>query len=278
MSGESIGPAFAPQRVADDLYGQLAPMFYLSELTIPQPLVVPTTDKLYADRFPAAFEPDGGERLRMFYHRQAVDELSESYDTDNPELFATLERVYLAGGMVTGAVFNQVSRMDSDSLNYLYDTLQDVDVICELIRSSRGIDVDQKMVQMAGLMQSDQQRKVAIGLQRLSIGIYGLLHGESASFDLLQRSAQEDMQRGIRDYHNSLTIFRAGGMREVDAELKAGQRFRDAVTEMTWALCYPMIPEEIRRIFKLCHVEGGSFDEQQVLDQRELKGRGFSIE
>lgn len=277
-SGESLGAPFGPQTVADDLYEQLTPMFSLSELSIPEPLVMPTTDPLYVDRFPAAFEADSSGALRIYYHPQALAELSDSYDHDSPDLLGTLERVYLAGGMVTGAVFNQVSLLDSEGLNYLYDTLQDVDPICDLIRATRGVDADQKTVQMTGLMQSDAQRKVAIGLQRLCIGVYSLLHGESDSFDTLQHYASEDMERGIRDYRNSLTIFRAGRMNEIDAELKAGQRFRDAVTEMTWALCYPMTPEEIRRIFNLCHVDESVVQEQQVLDRRELDGRGFIID
>ena len=276
MSREALHAQFGPQAVADELYAKLSPMFYLSEVTIPEPQVIPTDDPTYADRFPAAFDGDGETGLKMFYHRQAIDELSESYDPENPALFDTLERVYLAGGLVTGAVFNQVSQMDSDSLNRLYDTLLDVDPICDIIRDERGQDADQKTAQMASLMQSDAERRVAIGLQRLCLGVYGLVSEESESFKLLQKFAHEDMLRGIRDYRNSLTIFRAGGAREIDAELKAGQRFKDAVTEMTWALCYPMGPEEIRRIFKLCQER--PFHQPQVFDQRDLRGRGFSIE
>lgn len=274
---EIARPADGPQEVVDDLYAQLLPMFCLSELTIPHATVVPTTDSRFADRFPAASESETGGALRMYYHRQALDELSDSYDQNSPDLFGTLERVYLAGGLVTGAIFNQVSRLDSASLNDLYDGLKNVDPICDLLRDVSDGSVEEKTTQMIGLMQADDERKVAIGLQRLCMGVYSLLHRESDSFERLQQHAAEDMQRGIRDYRQSFIIFKAGRMSDIDAELYAGRRFRDAVTEMTWALCYPMGPEEIRNILNLCYVDETVLREPQILDEGELGG-GYIID
>lgn len=247
-------------------------------------------------RFPAQVGnilSDGS--AHVFYDSGAIERKVDVFD--DPELRGDIERYYLLGGIVVGALDqnmdpnNRRQVHDLHSFFTRYDTLTDPEN-GEITQSTvfrvedprlseeekQRQEQEYKQTLREVLFSANNQRMIYINTLRFMTGALRHMPCIDSEVQLrMTEAAESELKSSLRYLRQRVSLNRGmAGQKGDDAGHGLDEKSNDSIDEFCVALVFPMGAAGIRRIIEIVatSVDDSPEPEEHLLDPREVSGEG----
>lgn len=272
------------------------------------------------ERFAVEKVNNGGKRFPMkvgdilsdgnasvYYDSEAIDRKVDVFtDPDvfaDPELRGDIERYYLLGGIVLGALDQNMDPTNRQQVHDLYSFLTRYDTLTdpekgEISQSTifkvedphlpeevkKRLEQEYKQTLREVLFSADNNRMIYINTLRFMVG--ALRHMPCIDSDVQLRmteAAELELKSSIVYLRQRTTLKRGmAGEKDDDGGHGIDEKSNDSIDEFCIALVFPMRAVGIQRILKIVasSVDDIPEPEEQLLDPREVSGEdsGYHLE
>lgn len=239
-------------RPAEIFRAQFELLFEMSDLEVPIKVVVERAEENVdsANQFPALTRWHNGDAMTVLYDKTAVFEAVERHSED-PEVMAHVERLYIAGGIALGILNRRVSALDSEKTILLYTSFKDTAQLQSSVVSDNELDGRQQEDLALRLVSSTEQRLLRIGVQRFIIGLCQQLPSETLGLNRLYEYARSDIKAELDARFKTSALLIALQFPNEEVALGSHKALADNIPELSISLSYPMNIDEIQRILQI---------------------------